>query len=328
MNIVLLVGGTSPEREVSKMSGKAVYSALKELGHNVSVVDPGYGEKQPHQIDDYFAENKDFIVPDSSNIPLALERPEFNEADLVFIGLHGIWGEDGRLQSLLEMKSLKYTGSGVLASSMGMDKNISKVLFRHFGVPTPKWIAVNSNEKVDKVIINAVSSFGLPMVVKPNDQGSTFGLSICKDECEIFPAVDTAFEFSNSVILEEYIPGRELTVGVINNQPLPPLEIVPKHGLYDYECKYSDGMSDYIVPAKIDEKVKAKMQVSASDAFNALGCKTYARVDFRIKPDNSFYCLEVNTLPGMTSHSLLPMMAEAKGIKFTALVELLVRSSV
>ena len=325
--IALLLGGTSPERAVSKSTGKSVYNALQNMGYPTIIIDPAYGDEQPENIELYFAE-EDYRPITNPNYIKALSLNVWEKIDLAFLALHGKWGEDGTIQSMLELKEIKYTGSKVLSSALAMDKIKSKILFDHHRVRTPKWIAVKNGEiKSDYVVDRIKNELGFPVVIKPNDQGSTVGLTICHKESEVDAALILAYEYSERVLVEEYIPGRELTVAIINNEPLPVLEIKPKHGIYDYECKYTSGMSEYIVPAPLPEIVFQELQVMAVQAFKALRCEGYARVDFRLNPENLPYTLEVNTLPGMTSLSLVPKMANAAGISFEELVEIIINLS-
>jgi D-alanine-D-alanine ligase len=326
IKIVLLLGGTSPERAVSKSTGASIYKALLNLGYETFLVNPAYGNSQPENPEDYF-KDEDFTEISNENYVKALELGLFNSIDLAFIALHGKWGEDGTIQSLLELKGIKYTGSKVLSSSLAMDKLMSKILFQHYNVRTPDWIAVKNNFDSAQIKKQIESKLRYPCVVKPNDQGSTVGLTICSSESEVDDAITLALKFSDKALIEEYIPGREVTVGILDTQVFPVLEIKPKHGLYDYECKYTPGMSEYEVPAKIPEEVAKRLQQSALAAFNALGCEGYSRVDFRLSPDNKDYCLEVNTLPGMTSTSLVPKMAKSVGISFEELVDRIVKLS-
>ncbi|MBS4036045.1 MAG: D-alanine--D-alanine ligase [Ignavibacterium sp.] len=326
-HIALLVGGTSPERAVSKASGKSVYEALKTLGYKTTVIDPAYGGEQPENIEQFFAE-KDFSIISNPNYIKAFNLDIWKDIDLAFIALHGKWGEDGTIQSMLELKEIKYTGSKVLSSALAMDKIKSKILFDHHRVRTPKWISVKNGETNTEYLVDRIKNeSGFPVVIKPNDQGSTVGLSICHNENEVGEALALSYKYSDRVLIEEYIPGRELTVAVIDNNPLPVLEIKPKHGIYDYECKYTSGMSEYLVPAPIPEIVFQELQVMAVQAFKGLRCEGYARVDFRLNPENIPYTLEVNTLPGMTSLSLVPKMAKAAGISFEQLVEKIINLS-
>ena len=321
LKIALLVGGSSPEREVSKESGKSIAQAVKSLGHDLILIDPSYGNNQPQE-ENLFFEKEDYAEVKTENYVEALNSHLLDDVDLVFIGLHGKNGEDGTVQSLLELKGKKYTGSKVLSSALAMDKMMTKIMFQHFDVATPKWFVVDAEVKDYNLVSDKIKKFfGYPCVVKPNDQGSTVGLTICRGEREVENSIKLASQFSGKVLIEEYIPGREVTVGLLGQQTLPVLEIVPKHGLYDYEAKYTEGMSEYIVPADIPEDVAHHLQHQALLAFNSVNCSNYARVDFRLTNDNKNYCLEVNTLPGMTSHSLIPKMSKAVGISFNELIE-------
>ncbi|MFO7525334.1 MAG: D-alanine--D-alanine ligase [Ignavibacteriaceae bacterium] len=325
--IALLLGGTSPEREVSKSTGKSVYEALMNLNYPTIVIDPAYGDEQPENVEVFFIK-EDYRPISNPNYIKALNLDVWEKIDLAFLALHGRWGEDGTIQSLLELKQIKYTGSKVLSSALAMDKIKSKILFDHHKVRTPKWISVKKDGiKTDFISDRIKNELGFPVVIKPNDQGSTVGLTICKRESEIEEALLFAFKYSDRVLIEEYIPGRELTVAVIDDKPLPVLEIKPKHGLYDYACKYTTGMSEYIVPAVIPELVFQELQVMSVQAFKALRCEGYARVDFRLSPENIPFTLEVNTLPGMTSLSLVPKMANAVGISFDDLVDKIIKLS-
>jgi D-alanine-D-alanine ligase len=325
--IALLLGGTSPERKVSKATGAAVYNALINLGYDPIIADPAYGETQPENMDDFFAE-KDFRPLSNRNYVECLESKIFDEIDLVFLALHGKWGEDGTVQSLLELRGIKYTGSKILSSSISMDKAMSKILFQHYGVPTPDWILFNNKNTNPEAASDLIAKkLRFPAVIKPNDQGSTVGLSICKDKNEIDEALKLAFQYSENALAEKYIPGRELTVAVIESKSFPVLEIKPKHDLYDYECKYTAGMSEYIVPADIPKEISENLKLQALKAFTALNCEGYARVDFRLTPEGESYCLEVNTLPGMTATSLVPKMAKASGISFEDLIERIIKLS-
>ncbi len=319
LKVVLLVGGASTEREVSKLSSRAIYSALKNLGHDVALIDPAYGMNQPELTEDFFKTGEMFEIS-PANYFKCLERKEFRNVDLAFIGLHGRWGEDGAIQSLLEMIELPYTGSGVLASSVSMDKDYTKIILKEHGVNVADGLLIKKNFLLDEVKKKA-RNFSYPIVVKPNDQGSTFGLTVCREESQLEAAIHLSFKYSNSTLIEKFIEGREMTVSIVGDEVLPVIEIVPSHELYDYECKYTKGMSQYFVPADIPELVAKKMQEETRIAFNALRCEGYARVDFRLTNDFKTYCLELNSLPGMTETSLVPKAAKAAGYSFDALIE-------
>jgi D-alanine-D-alanine ligase len=327
LKVLLLLGGTSPEREVSKSTGKSVYQALINLGYDVVVLDPAYGINQPLEVEEYFDE-KDYTDILNENYLDAVNLISADQFNVAFLALHGKYGEDGTIQSLLELKGIKYTGSKVLSSAIAMDKIMSKILFEEYFVPTPEYFHFAKGECTTEEVNSLIEQkFGYPAVVKPNDQGSTVGLTICKSSDQLTEAIRSAFEYSDRILVEEYIPGRELTVAVIDDTALPVLEIKPKHGIYDYECKYTSGMSEYIVPAEIPDEVSKELQEIAVQACKSLRCEVYARVDFRLSPENKIYTLEVNTLPGMTSLSLVPKMANAVGISFEQLVEKIITLS-
>jgi D-alanine-D-alanine ligase len=325
--VALLVGGTSPERAVSKMSGKGVLGALRALQYPTIIIDPAYGLNQPENEEKFFLE-KDYSEISNRNCIDVINSSLFDDVDIVFSALHGKWAEDGTIQSLLELRGLKYTGSKVLASALAMDKEMSKVIFRQADVQTADWFTVNSvNFESKKITEKIKKEFGFPCIIKPNDQGSTVGLKLVSNESEVEEAVKVALQFSNKALIEKYIPGRELTVSILINEALPVLEIVPKSGLYDYHSKYTSGMSEYIVPAKILDEISKRAQAIALSAFHSLGCEGYARVDFRLSDDNELYCLEVNTLPGMTPLSLVPKAAKAVGISFEELIKKIIEQA-
>jgi D-alanine-D-alanine ligase len=327
LHIILLVGGSSTERLISKRSSKSIYNALIKLGYKVSLIDPAYGKNQPDSPDKFF-EEKDFFEVSEKKYLEAFNLEVFDYCDLVFIGLHGKWGEDGTVQALLDMKGLKYVGSKMLSSAVTMDKILSKILFDKFNISTPNWIAIHRNE-LDKIdYLSKINELiGYPLIVKPNDQGSTVGLSIVKEERDLENAIKLATKFSDKILIEEYIIGRELTVGILGDKVFPILEIIPSHEIYDYDCKYTSGMSKYIVPAEIDLDISEQLKAISFKAFYALDCEGYARLDYRLSEDNKFYLLEINTLPGMTNLSLLPKMAEAENISFEELVNQIVKIS-
>ena len=325
--VASLVGGTSPEREVSKMSGKGVLGALKSLQYPTVVIDPAYGLNQPKEEDNFFLE-KDYAKISNRNCIDAINSDLLNDVDIVFSALHGKWAEDGTIQSLLELRGLKYTGSKVLASALAMDKEMSKVIFRQVGVQTPDWFTVKYRDFEPNLIADQIKQeIDFPCIIKPNDQGSTVGLKFVKDESEVEEGIVIAQKYSSKALIEKYIPGREITVAVLVNEALPVLEIVPKSGLYDYKSKYTSGMSEYIVPAKIPDEIAKRTQDHALIAFHSLGCEGYARVDFRFSNDNELYCLEVNTLPGMTPLSLVPKAAKAVGITFEELIKRIIQQA-
>lgn len=302
MNVLVLKGGTSTERDVSLNTGRAVAGALREAGHAVTEYD---------------------LDPGSGTGVLALAASSgFRQADVVFIALHGGEGEDGRIQALLELLGMPYTGSGVRASSMAMDKVVSKILFERIGIPTPPWVSLKGPEAGAGALAEVVDRLGgLPLVVKPVDQGSTIGVSIVSAGGELPPAIDLALRYSSGVVLERYIAGRELSVPIVGDEVFPIVEIKPKAGFYDYERKYTRGMTLYDCPAPIGDDLSARIQADALKAYDGLGCEGFGRVDLRLGEDETPYFLEVNTIPGMTETSLVPMAARAKGLSFPALVD-------
>jgi len=329
LKIALLLGGTSSERDVSLASGIRVAEALRTCGHDVRAIDPARG---PLSDDEQRALATGRVVQTAPPSQEALRRmarealpsfasnlPRQGDADVVFLGLHGGSGEDGTIQALLDLGGVPYTGSGHLASALAMDKDLSKRLFRQANVSTAKWLMAPAG--VDEV--NA--ALGLPVIVKPSKQGSTVGLSIVRNASELQPAIDEAFNFDDEVMIEEFIAGRELTVGILGDIALPVGEIIPKHEIYDYECKYTAGMADERFPAELTKQETARVQDEALRAFRALKLRGCARIDFRMAKDGTFYCLEANTLPGMTQTSLIPQAAAAAGISFPELCDRIVR---
>jgi len=296
MKIIVLMGGTSPEREVSLRSGMAINEACNKAGYNSEMLDL---EKDIHEITD-----------------------ELKSCDLVFNALHGGTGENGIIQGYLDSIGVNYTGSKTLSSAICMDKDISKKLVQLGGYDTADWVCVHG-EVSDK------SSYldEFPIVVKPNDLGSTIGLAIVQKEAGVNDAVARALDFSNNIMMEKYIAGRELTVAVLGDTVLPIVEIKPEHDLYDYACKYTKGLSNYICPADLPDNLTADIQLAALEIFDLLRCSDYARIDFRLDDNDRFWFLESNTLPGMTSTSLVPKAAKAAGIDFTDLIKQIINLS-
>jgi D-alanine-D-alanine ligase len=241
------------------------------------------------------------------------------------MALHGGAGEDGTIQALFDLAGVRYTGSGHLASALAMDKDLSKQLFRAAGVPTAEWRMVRTGDGTDwtapAFTEEMIAALGLPLVVKPSKQGSTVGLTVVKAAAQLAPAVTEAFHHDDEVMLEAFVPGRELTVGVLDDAPMPVGEIIPKHELYDYECKYTPGMAEEIFPAAIPDDVRDAAQRQAMAAYRALKLAGCARIDFRLHPTDGLFCLEANTLPGMTGTSLVPQAAAAMGMDFPTLCE-------
>ncbi len=331
MKILVLMGGTSFERDVSLASGEAIVSALKKAGHKVIPVDTAKGKKFLSSSAKFLPEGVKQKPPDSESLQSmkkkltlqAIESFDLKDVDVVFLALHGGQGEDGTIQGLLDMTGKPYTGSGMLASALAMNKAMAKKIFEYEGILTPKWLLLESENLSDIVEIEKEikNKLGFPCVVKPNDQGSTVGFSLVNGEKDIKKAFEKAEKFTNQILIEEYIRGRELTVGILGEEPLPVIEIIPEHGIYDYECKYTQGKSSYVCPAKLSFEKTKEIQKIGLKAFKALGCQDYGRVDFRFSEDERCYCLEVNSLPGMTATSLVPKAAKVIGIDFPELVD-------
>lgn len=312
----MLLGGSSSERDVSLASGFRMTDALRAKGHTVRVIDPASQATEA----ELRQAAKVKRAPPSRESLASLSTTNFVrlaelKADVVFLGLHGGQGEDGTIQALLDAFGLPYTGSGHLASALAMDKELSKTLFRAAGVSTADWLmAPATADAVEKTL-------GWPVVVKPSKEGSTVGLSVVKAAKDLEAAIAEAFRYDDEVIIERYIPGRELTVAVLGEVALPVGEIFPKHEIYDYECKYTVGMAHEEFPAKLPPDVAAHVQDQAVKAFRALKLSGCARIDFRLDAAKVPYCLEANTLPGMTGTSLVPQAAEAAGISFEELCD-------
>ncbi len=333
MRILVLAGGESKEREVSLNTGKAIAVALKTIGHDVAMIDTRDGR-------DLLGTAVAPVLEQSSSSGPASKQPRFElalpsslrDCDCVFIALHGGLGENGTLQAMFDLAGVPYTGSGVLASALAMDKQRTKLVLGSVGVPSPRTVCFGDEVSLFRFLGSEDADFlEYPMVVKPNCEGSTVGLSIVHNYDELLHGIRTAAQFDRAILVEEFIPGRELTVAILGEEALPVVEIVPKSGFYDYHAKYTSGASDYFCPADITPKVEAEAKDFALTAFNILGCSGYARVDFRLNPDGELFCLEVNTLPGMTSTSLVPKAAKAAGLSFeqllTKIIELSLKKS-
>lgn len=293
--IIVLMGGPSTEREVSLRTGTAIYEALSAKGCNVLTLELDH----------------DIITN------LQAEKP-----DVVFIAVHGKFGEDGVIQGVLDLLEIPYTGSGLLASALAMDKAMSKKIFMASGVPTPPSMIFGLKDKLAgfDIICNRIKEgFSLPVVVKAATQGSSVGVTIVDEADKLPDAVDDAFRYSESIVIEQFVNGKEVTVTVWGNETpeaLPIIEIAPKSGRYDYQSKYTKGATEYIVPARLSEDVYCSIQAAAVKAHQAIGCRGVSRVDFMVEDDGTYYALEVNTIPGMTGTSLVPKAAAAAGIEF------------
>ncbi|PLX99952.1 MAG: D-alanine--D-alanine ligase [Desulfuromonas sp.] len=288
--IAVLMGGLSAEREVSLKTGSAALAALQELGYDAVGIDVGH------------------------DLPSQLAAAGI---EVAFIALHGRFGEDGRIQGLLEMLQIPYTGSGVMASSIAIDKVMTKQLLAWHQVVTPEFDFIRPGDSATALLERCRL---LPAVVKPSREGSTIGITIARNADDLAVGVEQAAELDGTVLVEEFIAGDELTVSVLNGQVLPIIQIVPKSGFYDYQAKYLSGDTQYLLPAPISTESTEKIQQAALAVYQMLGCRGAARVDFMYR-DPDFYCLEVNTIPGMTQTSLLPKAAAAAGINFNQLVE-------
>ncbi len=316
--ITVLTGGSTPERDVALAGAAQVVAALREQGFDVSVVDTVSGPLSDDR-------ERELLIPTVGKAPptdevlarlaeqelgaALAELPEIRDADLVFPVLHGKQGEGGEVQAILERASVPFVGSDRVGSERAMDKDLAKRLFRNAGVPTASWVVWPAEE-------GEIEQLGFPLIVKPSKVGSTVGLTMVHSMAEVEPAVAVAERYDDQVLLEEFLPGREFTVGVLGNSALAVGEIIPVHELFDYECKYTPGMTQEIFPADVPGDLEAEMRGLALRAHEALGLRDFSRVDFRLGSDRRPYCLEVNTLPGLTAASLLPQSAAAMGIPF------------
>jgi len=286
VKVAVIYGGPSPEAEISKKSAESVIEALKELGHEV------------------------YPVELSPELPFHLK--EINP-DKAFLVLHGSPGEDGTVQGLLEIMGIPYTGCGVISSAVSIDKDLCKRLLASYGIPVPAGQTCFKGEKVEL--------FEIPCVVKPARAGSSVGITLVKSEEEFEKALKEAFKYDDKVLIEEYLPGKELTVGVVNGRALPPVEIVPEREFYDYRAKYKDSSTRYLVPAPVGEKLAERLKKLAEKVYKVLECRGAVRVDFRLNQFGAPFVLEVNTIPGLTERSLLPKAAAAAGMDFKELIK-------
>jgi D-alanine-D-alanine ligase len=342
MRIAVLMGGTSPEREISIRTGAGVSRALLKLGHEVVLLDTGTGKLlQAGELLSALASPAGASALAPTALPAGVTnvgiepfvRGVPRDAELVFVALHGGDGENGTLQALLDLAGVPYTGSGVLASALAMDKAISKRIFVHEAIPTPDWVerwapedpAQPWNPELDDEDIERLGGF--PVIVKPNDQGSTVGITVVTAREALRPALLTARRYGRLALVERYIPGREVTVSVLDDQALPVVEIIPEGGFYDYEHKYTSGASRYEVPAKLPPETSERLLSLGLRACRALRTRGVARVDFRLHEDLTPWCLEVNTVPGLTETSLVPKAAAAAGMNYEDLVRAIVDST-
>lgn len=329
LRVAVLMGGTSAEREVSLASGAQVARALREGGHEVVAFDTARGVLSREDQARLVARGVGIDPPppgaedllETGDTTALTRAPEMQGVDVILPILHGGTGEDGTLQALLDLAGLPYAGSGRLGCTLSMDKEISKRLFRHDGVRTPDWLAhpADPDEVIDRL--------GLPLIVKPPSGGSTLGLTLVKEAGELSAAVERALRYEDRVLYEAYVPGRELTVGIVGRDPLPVGEIIPEHEIFDYECKYQPGLAREIFPAHIPHLLADRARDLAVRVHDALFLRDFSRVDFILDDDGELWCLEANALPGMTSNSLLPRAARAGGIPFSHLCDRIAREA-
>jgi len=292
--VAVLMGGRSAEREVSLNTGRAILNALERLGYRCLAID----------VDGRVAENIVKAAP-----------------DVAFVALHGRGGEDGAIQGLLEVLEIPYTGSGILGSALALNKKYSKWLFDFHKLATPPYRVFEAGLDFQ----GESPAFGFPVVVKPVSEGSTIGISLVRDPEGLEKALKNAFEYDREALVEKYIPGREMTVGVIGRRVLPPVEIIAEEGFYDYRAKYLSDTTRYLVPAEVNPELGRELSAMAAGALEVLDCRGAARVDFLIDEMEAPYLLEVNTIPGMTETSLLPKAAAAAGLSFEDVVEEIIR---
>ncbi len=345
MKIVVLAGGLSTERDVSFKTGDMVSKALRENGHQVILLDVfmGYSDKE-EDLTDIFDRAEEVsvkvegipeVAPNLAKVKASRKDqsdcffgPNVIElcrmADVVFMALHGENGENGKIQATFDLFGIRYTGSGYLSSAIAMDKGVAKKFFVADGIPTPQGIALKKENRKDSA---AELGIPLPCVVKPCCGGSSIGVSIARDEAEFKKALDEAFRWENELVIEQYVQGREFSVGVIDYKALPVIEIAPVQGFYDYKNKYKAGSAVETCPAVLSEELTKQMQHYAERVAHVLGLDTYSRMDFLLDEKNNMYCLEANTLPGMTPTSLLPQEANVVGMNFNQLCEKLIEIS-
>lgn len=327
LRVAVLMGGVSAEREVSLASGAQVARALREAGHDVIAVDTAHGAltaaEEARLLEGGVkappgpGEARDLL--ETGDVAVLTGAAGVDGVDIVLPVLHGGAGEDGTLQSLLDLARIPYAGSGRMGCTLSMDKEVTKRLLRDARIPTPDWMThpAAPDEIVDRL--------GLPVIVKPPSGGSTLGLSLAHDRGELEAAITNALAYEDRVLFERYVRGRELTVGIVGGSPLPPGEIIPEHEIFDYACKYEPGLAQEIFPADLAANVTARVQELALQVHELLFLRDFSRVDFILDPDGELWCLEANALPGMTANSLLPRGARAAGMTFSELCDRIVR---
>lgn len=345
MKIVVLAGGLSTERDVSFKTGEMVTKALRENGHQVILLDVfmGYSDKE-EDLTGIFDRAEAVSVkvaaipetaPDLEKVKAQRKDQSDNffgpnvielcrMADIVFMALHGENGENGKIQAAFDLFGIRYTGTGYLGSALAMNKGMAKQLFLENGIPTPRGTSLKRGEDAAKI---ETCGIHFPCVVKPCSGGSSIGVSIVHDKAEYEQALKEAFRWENELVIEEYVKGREFSVGVIDFQALPIIEIAPVEGFYDYKNKYKAGSTVETCPAELSEQITKEMQGYAEKVAEVLGLNTYSRTDFLLDADDHIFCLEANTLPGMTPTSLLPQEAKVTGVDFNQLCEKLIESS-
>lgn len=327
MKVAVLFGGTSSERDVSIASGSQVLKALHQAGHEVLAIDTARGVLSPGEQQQLLEAG---VAPEPpalqtlselhSNTARLARSSDFTQADVVFLALHGGSGEDGTMQGFFELLGVPHTGSGVRGSANAMDKDTAKRLCLAAGVPTADWLMAPADSS------EVEQRLGYPLVVKPNKEGSTVGLTVVKKPEDLTPAIETASRYDDEVMLEKFVPGRELTVGILGDRALAVGEIFPKRGeIFDYESKYQKGGAEEVFPANLTPEQTARIQDLGLRVHRALKLNDYSRVDFRMDPSGDVWVLEANTLPGMTATSLLPQSAAAVGISFPELCETICR---
>ena len=345
MKIVVLAGGLSTERDVSFKTGEMVTKALRENGHQVILLDVfmGYSNKE-EDLTGIFDRAEAVSVkvaaipetaPDLEKVKAQRKDQSDNffgpnvielcrMADIVFMALHGENGENGKIQAAFDLFGIRYTGTGYLGSALAMNKGMAKQLFLENGIPTPRGTSLKRGEDAAKI---ETCGIHFPCVVKPCSGGSSIGVSIVHDKAEYEQALKEAFRWENELVIEEYVKGREFSVGVIDFQTLPIIEIAPVEGFYDYKNKYNAGSTVETCPAELSEQITKEMQGYAEKVAEVLGLNTYSRTDFLLDAEDHIFCLEANTLPGMTPTSLLPQEAKVTGVDFNQLCEKLIESS-
>ena len=345
MKIVVLAGGLSTERDVSFKTGEMVTKALRENGHQVILLDVfmGYSDKE-EDLTGIFDRAEEVSVkvaaipetaPDLEKVKAQRKDQSDNffgpnvielcrMADIVFMALHGENGENGKIQAAFDLFGIRYTGTGYLGSALAMNKGMAKQLFLENGIPTPRGTSLKRGEDAAKIEDCGIH---FPCVVKPCSGGSSIGVSIVRDKAEYERALKEAFRWENELVIEEYVKGREFSVGVIDFQALPIIEIAPVEGFYDYKNKYKAGSTVETCPAELPEQITKEMQGYAEKVAEVLGLNTYSRTDFLLDAEDHIFCLEANTLPGMTPTSLLPQEAKVTGVDFNQLCEKLIESS-